>query len=42
MGELPVNTDDALDTSVHGNNLLSTPSSKNDDTEVVQKGSDDE
>ena len=35
-----MNTDFALDTSVQNKNLLSTPSSKNDDNDLVQGGSD--
>jgi len=42
LGELNVNTDDALDTSVQHNNLLSTPSSKNDDNDLLHGGSDQE
>lgn len=35
-------TEDTLNTSQNTKNLLSTPSSKNDDTVLVNKGSDDE
>lgn len=35
-------TDDTLNSSVLQNNLVSTPSSKNDDTVLLNKGSDDE
>jgi hypothetical protein len=42
MGEM-VNEDDAMESFTHdNNNLLSTPSSKNDESELVHKGSDDE
>lgn len=39
LGESGVNIGDMLDTSAHQNNLLSTPSSKNDDGELLN-GSD--
>ncbi len=39
LGESAVNIGDMLDTSAHQNNLLSTPSSKNDDNELLE-GSD--
>ena len=35
LGESAVNIGDMLDTSAHQNNLLSTPSSKNDDGELL-------
>jgi hypothetical protein len=42
LGEM-VNEDDAMESFTHdNNNLLSTPSSKNDESELVHKGSDDE
>jgi hypothetical protein len=41
LGESALNIGDMLDTSAHQNNLLSTPSSKNDDNELLQ-GSDQE
>jgi hypothetical protein len=42
LGEM-VNEDDAMESFTQdNNNLLSTPSSKNDESELVHKGSDDE
>ena len=41
LGESGVNIGEMLDTSTHQNNLLSTPSSKNDDGEILH-GSDQE
>lgn len=35
LGESAMNIGDMLDTSAHQNNLLSTPSSKNDDGELI-------
>ena len=35
LGESALNLGDMLDTSAHQNNLLSTPSSKNDDNELL-------
>lgn len=40
--DLHLNTDDALDESTQEKNLLSTPSSKNDDNDMMQGGSDNE